>query len=90
MAMLFESPGRWTCELTDNGIFFVRVLVRIADAPTMDLFMETARPHLERLQPVLYMNDATFMQEGPLALHWRLSTHMKASAASCAPRDART
>lgn len=80
MTLLFERPGHWIVEHTDKGIFFVRIQMTFTDAPTMDAFMDEARPHLERLQPVLYMNDATYVQDGPLGLQWRLSTHMKANA----------
>lgn len=80
MPTLFEKPGLWTCEHTDKGIFFVRIQTPFSDVAQLDAFMDAARPHLERLQPVLYMNDATYVQGGPLTLQWRLASHMKTNA----------
>jgi hypothetical protein len=80
MVMLFEKPGEWTCEHTERGIFFVRILLPFSDPLQMDVFMNEARPHLERLQPVLYMNDATHVQGGPLTLQWRLASYMRNNA----------
>jgi hypothetical protein len=80
MTILFEKPDLWTCELTDRGIFFVHILVNLTDVRTLDEFMATSRPHLERLQPVLYLNDATQIQDAPLTLQWRLAGHMKTNA----------
>jgi hypothetical protein len=80
MGMLFEKPGEWTCEHTAQGIFFVRMLMPLSSPAQLDSFMDEARPHLERLQPVLYMNDATHVQGGPLTLQWRLASHMRSNA----------
>jgi hypothetical protein len=80
MVMLFEKPGQWTCEHTERGIFFVRMLMPLSSPAQLDSFMDEARPHIERLQPVLYMNDATHVQGGPLTLQWRLASHMRSNA----------
>lgn len=79
MAMLFERSGMWTCELTARGIFFVHIQC-VPSIPLLDEFMAEARPHLLRLQPVLYLNDATELQDAPLTLQWRLAQHMKENA----------
>jgi hypothetical protein len=80
MAVLFERPGFWRCELTDRGVFFVRIQTAVVDAATLDAFMDSARPHLERLAPVRYMNDASDVQDAKLTLQWRLAQYMKENA----------
>jgi hypothetical protein len=81
MPVLFERPGYWTCEHTEKGIFFVHMRIStVTDVNDLNAFMEEARPHLKRLAPVLYMNDATDVQEGPLTILGTLARHMKTNA----------
>ena len=80
MPVLFERPGLWRCEHTDAGVFFVHIQGAVTTGDVLDEFMAQARPHLVRLAPVLYLNDATDVQEAPLPLQWRLAQHMKKNA----------
>lgn len=80
MTVLFERRGFWRCELTEQGIFFVHMLVSTYTVEELEAYMDEQRPHLERLQPVLFLNNATDIQEGPLNLQWRLAQHMKRNA----------
>jgi hypothetical protein len=80
VSVLFERPGFWRVEYTDNRIFFVQILAKVTTSTDLDSFMVESRPHLERLAPVLYMNDATDVQVAPLPMQFRLATYMRTNA----------
>jgi len=80
MPLLFEREGYWRCEHTDAGVFFVHIKQGVTQASVLDAFMDEARPHLQRLQPVLYLNDATDVQDAPLPMQWHLAQHMRRNA----------
>jgi hypothetical protein len=79
MPLLIDDP-RWTLEHTDNGLFFVTMRYPLESIADLDEFMGLVRPHLHRLAPVLYLNDATHIQGSHLKAQWRLAEHMKRNA----------
>lgn len=79
MPLLIDDP-RWKLEHTDNGLFFVTILQPLAANADLDAFMVAARPHLERLAPVRYMNDASYIQDSDLSVQWHLASYMKKNA----------
>lgn len=78
MPMLLDDP-HFTMELTDNGIVFVTVIGDFDDE-TVDRFDRESEPHMQRLAPVLYMNDAGRAGSSPLSARWRVAMLMKRRA----------
>jgi hypothetical protein len=80
MPVLFEKPEWWRCEYTERGIFFVHMRPAVVTVEMIDAFMALARPHMQRLAPLKYMNDATDISEAPLSMQWRLARYMRENA----------
>ena len=77
--MILLDTSHYLMERLDNGI--VHVVVRgDFDNTIIERFKAESQPHMERLAPVLYMNDASQAGDGPLSAKWRLAALMKERA----------
>lgn len=66
-------------EQLPNGIVHVVVRGDFTHA-IIDRFKAESDPHMRRLAPVLYLNDAGQAGDGPLSAKWKLAALMKERA----------
>lgn len=73
--VLLEAEG-WRVVLTDEGI--VETTMRgDLDVESLTLFFDALRGHLERLEPVLFLNDFSQVGEVSLAARWLVAQRAK-------------
>src|SRR3954468_468742 len=82
MPVLLDTPHYLMEHLDDlPGGGIVHVVVRgDFDHAILDRFEIESEPHMRRLAPVLYMNDASQAGDGTLSTKWRLAALMKKRA----------
>lgn len=78
MSMLLDDP-HYTMELTERGIVFVTVRGDVSDE-VVARFERESEPHVQRLAPVLYLNDMSQFGETPLSARWKVAELMRRRA----------
>ena len=77
--MILTDKPNYVIEHTGRGIYFVVPRGKFT-AATLDEFRADSWPHLERLAPVLYMNDVSQIGDASLSDQWMLAKLMRAQA----------